>query len=359
MLKGYVIWWLLPKYRGAGTMNQDNEFRKLQVTGGSTIIVSLPKDWVKSNDLKKGDVVSLEELASGDLRLSPLQGPALKQSVTLDCCTFETGLIDLMIGSYLSGADVIKVTCAGSISRKTRANVRDFLRDTRGMEIEHDDEKEIRIVSILNPSELKLQVSINRMYLLIASLVNDAIDVISGEDLELLSDIEDRERQIDSRRLLLERQVAASLQMPSVEKKLAVDRFTAMEHANIARVLERMGDHATRLAMLVRENSKAIKIKDSEMPLSAVPLWAKELKTIVHNMYTKDVSLIHSAKLSLAKLRDEVEAAEGDLWTGRGSAERLISEFRISESVRRLCAYSVNFAEALLNMLMHDKLERV
>ena len=24
------------------------------------------------------------------------------------------------------------------------------------------------------------------------------------------------------------------------------DRFTAMEHANIARVLERMGDHATR-----------------------------------------------------------------------------------------------------------------
>jgi len=340
-------------------VGQDNEFRKLQVTGGSTIIVSLPKDWVKSNDLKKGDVVSLEELASGDLRLSPLQGPALKQSVTLDCCAYETGLIDLMIGSYLSGADVIKITCGGSISRKTRANVRDFLRDTRGMEIEHDDDKEIRIVSILNPSELKLQVSINRMYLLIASLVNDALDVISGEDIELLSDIEDRERQIDARRLLLERQVAASLQMPSVEKKLAVDRFTAMEHANIARVLERMGDHATRLAMLVRENSASIKIKSSELPLNAIPLWAKELKTIVHNMYTRDVALIHSAKLSLAKLRDEVEAAEGDLWTGRGSAERLISEFRISESVRRLCAYSVNFAEALLNMLMHDRLEKV
>ena len=340
-------------------VGQDSEFRKLQVTGGSTIIVSLPKDWVKSNDLKKGDVVNLEELASGDLRLSPLQGPALKQSVTLDCCTYETGLIDLMIGSYLSGADVIRITCGGSISRKTRANVRDFLRDTRGMEIEHDDDNEIRIVSILNPSELKLQVSINRMYLLIASLVNDALDVISGEDLELLSDIEDRERQIDARRLLLERQVAASLQMPSVEKKLAVDRFTAMEHANIARVLERMGDHATRLAMLVRENSNSIKINQSEMPLSAVPLWAKELKTIVHNMYTRDVALIHSAKLSLARLRDDVEAAEGELWTGRGSAERLISEFRISESVRRLCAYSVNFAEALLNMLMHDKLERV
>ena len=100
MLEGYVIWRNLRKYRGASMVNQDNEFRKLQVTGGSTIIVSLPKAWVKSHDLKKGDVVSLEELASGDLRLSPLQGPAMKQSITLDCCAFETGLIDLMIGSY-------------------------------------------------------------------------------------------------------------------------------------------------------------------------------------------------------------------------------------------------------------------
>ena len=101
-----------------------------------------------------------------------------------------------------------------------------------------------------------------------------------------------------------------------------------------------------------------IKIGAEEMPLKAIPKWSKELKTIVHNMYTRDVGLIHSAKLKLAELRDDVESAESDIWTGRGSAERLLCEFRISESVRRLCAYSVNFAEALLNMLMHDRLEK-
>ena len=46
--------------RGRFILSQDTELRKLKVTGGSTIIVSLPKEWVKSNDLKKGDVVSLE-----------------------------------------------------------------------------------------------------------------------------------------------------------------------------------------------------------------------------------------------------------------------------------------------------------
>jgi len=340
-------------------MEQQGAFRKLQLTGGSTVIVSLPKEWVKANNLGKGDLVNIEELASGDLRLSPLQENSTKREIALDCCAIGHGLIDLMIGGYIAGADVIRLTCSSPITRKTRDDVRAFLRDTRGMEIEVDNEKEIRIVSILNPSELRLQVSINRMYILISSLVNDAFDVLSGESIELLSDIDYRERQIDARRLLLERQVAASLQQPYVERKLGIDRFSAMEHANIARVLERMGDHATRLAHLVNENSTVVKIKTKDMPLSAIPVWANNLKTIVHNMYTRDVELIHSAKLALAQLGNDVEEAESELWMGRASAERLLSEFRISESVRRLCAYSVNFAEILLNMLMYQRLQRV
>ena len=340
-------------------MEQQGAFRKLQLTGGSTVIVSLPKEWVKAHNLNKGDLVNIEELASGDLRLSPLQENSTKREIVLDCCVIGDGLIDLMIGSYIAGADVIKLACSSPIKKGTRSEVRAFLRDTRGMEIEVDNEKEIRIVSILNPSELRLQVSINRMYILISSLVNDAFDVLSGESVELLSDLDDRERQIDARRLLLERQVAASLQQPSVERKLGIDRFSAMEHANIARVLERMGDHATRLAHLVNEYSDVIKIKTYDMPLTAIPVWSNHLKTIVHNMYSPDIEVIHSAKIALAQLGNDVEEAESELWTGRASADRLLSEFRISESVRRLCAYSVNFAEILLNMLMYQRLERI
>ena len=53
------------------------------------------------------------------------------------------------------------------------------------------------------------------------------------------------------------------------------------------------------------------------MPLKAIPKWSKEIKTVVHNMYTRDIGLIHSAKLQLAKIRDEVESSESDIWTGR------------------------------------------
>lgn len=337
----------------------DSDYRKLQVTGGSTTIVSLPKEWVSQNQLSKGDVVSIEELSSGDLRISTLQETRNKTSITIDCCQLNNGLVDLMIGAYLSGADIISIVCAKPISRSVRSEIRGFLRDTRGMEIESDQEKEIRIVSLLNPTELKLQVSVNRMYTLISGLVNDSFAVLSEDSSELLVDIEDRERQIDARRLLIERQVAVSLKLPAVEKRLAINRFSAMQHASIARVLERMGDHATRLAILVRENSERIRLKPKDMPLKAIPMFSSGLKELIHNMYTKDISVIHGAKVSLVNIIKDIEANEDELWTGRRSAERLYAEFQISESVRRMCAYAVNFAELLLNMLIHEQLEPV
>ncbi|MDA1168377.1 MAG: AbrB/MazE/SpoVT family DNA-binding domain-containing protein, partial [archaeon] len=65
-------------------MSQDSSFRKLQVTGGSTVIVSLPKSWVEQNKLSKGDVVNLHEMQSGDLKISPISQNSLKSSVSID-----------------------------------------------------------------------------------------------------------------------------------------------------------------------------------------------------------------------------------------------------------------------------------
>ena len=63
----------------------DSEYRKLQVTGGSTMIVSLPRDWVKSNQMKKGDIVYIEELNSGGLHISALQAESSKSRLKKRC----------------------------------------------------------------------------------------------------------------------------------------------------------------------------------------------------------------------------------------------------------------------------------
>lgn len=48
------------------------ENRKIQVTGGSTFILSLPKKWVQKNQIKKGDSVFVREEENGSLSIDTL-----------------------------------------------------------------------------------------------------------------------------------------------------------------------------------------------------------------------------------------------------------------------------------------------
>ncbi|HEY4657072.1 MAG TPA: AbrB/MazE/SpoVT family DNA-binding domain-containing protein, partial [Candidatus Bathyarchaeia archaeon] len=46
------------------------EFRKLQMTGGASYTVSLPKEWVKEQGLKVGDVVAIIRGSDSSLTIS-------------------------------------------------------------------------------------------------------------------------------------------------------------------------------------------------------------------------------------------------------------------------------------------------
>lgn len=47
------------------------EFRKIQFTGRSSYIISLPKKWIKENELKQGDVVPLLINPHGSITVLP------------------------------------------------------------------------------------------------------------------------------------------------------------------------------------------------------------------------------------------------------------------------------------------------
>ena len=50
---------------------QNEEQRKLQVTGGSTFILSLPKEWAIRNELKRGSSMVVREEDDGSLSIAP------------------------------------------------------------------------------------------------------------------------------------------------------------------------------------------------------------------------------------------------------------------------------------------------
>ena len=53
----------------------EQDVRRLQLTGGSTYTMSLPKPWVLTNNLSARDGIRVEWRPTGELSLTPLDVP--------------------------------------------------------------------------------------------------------------------------------------------------------------------------------------------------------------------------------------------------------------------------------------------
>jgi phosphate uptake regulator len=259
------------------------------------------------------------------------------------------------MGIYLSGADRINLRFPVGEERTFRKEIRRFLRNTRGFEIMDESESGAELICLISAAEMPLSASINRMYLQLSSLVRDIVSVLEGDDVELLGDAEERESEVDALLYLVERQVCVALDSHLVATSLKIGRNQAVEHSNLAQSLERMMDHALQMAVLTRLTPKA-GMKSSEPPINQIIMWQKAIKQLMINIRTRDSHEIEESRMSLKQAQNEISDYEETLLENRKLSVDELFFFRISESVRRLCAYARDFGEVLLNLKMYDEM---
>ena len=86
--------------------------RKIVSLGRSSLVISLPKHWVKLNELKKGDVVSLAVQRDRSLTVFPSvkkEKESKEVILHIDADERETLIVRRIIGCYLNGYSGIKV----------------------------------------------------------------------------------------------------------------------------------------------------------------------------------------------------------------------------------------------------------
>jgi phosphate uptake regulator len=109
------------------------EQRKLQVTGGSTFILSLPKEWATKNELKKGSLMVVRTEDDGSLSIAPSSFPKKEKH---DEAFINTSLTDnpdaimrTAISAYLSGYNILHIRAQGQkvLSSKLRNHLKNLL----------------------------------------------------------------------------------------------------------------------------------------------------------------------------------------------------------------------------------------
>ena len=226
------------------------EIRKVQVTGGSSYIITLPKTWVKSYGINKNSTLGVIAQEDGSLLISPniTEEPISKEkSFDVDKIEDPTFLIRNLIGAYIAGYTLIRIKSGDKVPPFIRTGVRKFTQMTIGQEVVEETNNCILIKDLINPSEMPFNNTIKRMHIIVRSMHEDAITALRNKDKALAQDVVSRDNDVDRLHWLVARQHNMVSRDVKLAKKMGT-YGTIVNYFLISKILERIGDHAVRIA---------------------------------------------------------------------------------------------------------------
>ncbi|SDJ57445.1 phosphate signaling complex PhoU family protein [Natronorubrum texcoconense] len=286
------------------------ETRKVQVTGGSTYTVSLPKSWATDNGVSAGTTV--EFYPENDSLLLTPQSETDRQEGTLEITDLEgERLTRAVMTMYVSGFDIIRLE-AGRITTDQRSAIRSATQSLVGVEVLEETTDSVVIQDLLDSAELSIVNAVSRMRLIARSMLEDAVTALVENDDDIAQDVIERDDDVDRLWLVVSRIFRATLRSPRAAEELGVPREDCFDYHSSARQLERVADHAAKISNL-----------------------AFKLDEIPEDVADALVELHGDASDILEKAMDALVAEESEEATRLGHAA-LESVLEIDEHTRRI-----------------------
>ena len=335
---------------------QTEETRKIQLTGKSTYIVSLPKKWVTTMNLKAGSELVILQHSDASLTLTPrnLVRPSKlgEASIVVSQKEDPNTTMRKIVALYLVGYNLIAVKTQNErITSLQRNFIKDMTRKKLvGTEIISDSPNEMKLQVLLSYPELSVESALRRMCLIAVSMHEDSLKALKNMDKELAGNVITLDDEVDRFSLYIIRQLKAAVQSERVLKDIGLSSpRDCLGYRVIAKSVERIADHAVKIA----ENLLSLddKIDDfalekvSEMSLFARSVFDDSIKSLFKKDYLLADSVVMKAK-TIASMEDQATMAiVKKVETVEMSSLRLIME-----SLRRTAEYASDIAEIVLNL---------
>jgi len=233
------------------------EVRKVQLTGGATLIVSLPKEWAKRISLSPGDEVLVVTQPDDTLVIIPRKlgrraGVAAELAINRPTSVEEIERIFMAL--YIGGAETIVIKFSQE-AMGLRKQIKDFIRRrVVDMEIVEEASDRLIVQSMVSATELAVVDVAAKMLRLVGNMLKDLMAGLERDDVNMLRDIIERDDEVDRLYWLMERQLKRAAMSRHVMLELKVDDpRDLVEYVIIAKSIERMADHVCRIAYVSQE----------------------------------------------------------------------------------------------------------
>jgi phosphate uptake regulator len=346
-------------------MGEGEETRKIQFTGKSSYIVSLPKQWIMELGLKQGDQIRMVRKGSSTLELYPPKFESRTQKKEDAVIEIEEGeeassIVRKLISLYFLGFKTIKVKPKnGRLSAHQRNTVKEAVkRMLMGSEIIADSTGGITVQVLVNLLELSVDGAFKRMIHLAKSMSSDAILAVKENNLELAQEVINTDDEVDRFGFYIIRQLKIAIQNEHMLKEMGFrNARNCLGYRLVVKNIERTGDHAAFIAKDLIEFKKPVKKEIlqklqemNEFCLSVLDDSCLALFKEDYYQAEKTITKINEITKFEKKVRDASKSLKDD--------EEIYRVRRMTENIRRVSEYASDIAEIVLNMNIEKTLKK-
>jgi phosphate uptake regulator len=328
------------------------EGRKLQLAGKSTYLVSLPKHWVRHAGLKAGDTLFVESELDGSVSVRPhtVERPVERRKVFDEKAgEAREHLLRKLVGAYTSGFGLIEIRFSPDRAPFVRKVAREFCRLVIGPEVIEEGKSSLVLQDLSDPSELSTEKCLRRMHLTVRAMLEDAVASLRTPDGTLANEVALRNQDVARLYWMVAKQnhLAHWTTLPPGERDRAAVFHT---YRLIAKLIERIGDHAQRIAETHpvaasgRPADPRLMHELDEARISAVALLDQAFTALV----ARDVDAANAAidrKVAHQKL---IDGLSHRVAARRG--EELLAWGTVVDSLGRTAGYATEIAEQAIDL---------
>jgi len=325
--------------------------RRIQKTGGSTFIISLPKNWVVSHGLGAGDTLFFTPRADGSLTVfaeAEGVGDVERRVVEISNDLEIEHLFRRLIAEYIAGYPLLEIRTPARMSARTREVIRSFAQRMIGPEILEETAESVILQDVVGQNPLPIPSVIRRMHQMVRAMQADAMAAFRAHDASIARDVIERDWEVDRLHWFLEKQVTSALRDARILVTLDLTLPECSTYLLASRVLERIADHAVRIAetvtILGKERTPERLVGELDrMAGGAATALADALDSLDSRDIEKANAVIDSAK-QITRQRDHV------LHELTGKRGRLaVGLAYVLESLERSAFYASDLAEIAIN----------
>ena len=334
------------------------ELRRLQMTGGASYTVSLPKDWVKEQGLKVGDVVAVLPRSDSSLTLVPHEKMPAGQdkgseiSLTPQKDQDKEQVLRTIIAEYLAGYDVLRIRFPSFAKPDLRTYLREAARKMFvGSEIIEESKDELIVQCLSSYSDLPAPKVISRMSLIAKLMLRDAVESLKTRDPALSEEIVKRDEEVDRFYLFIIRQLTMAVLNRSLILDIGLaDPRDCLVYRVVSKSLERIADHATTIARISASIESPLPVRLIEEISKASDLTSSVLENALKALSKSDNMVANGSIVSAKKVEGEAEAVMDKLFDFKLNQKTIVAVRLALESLKRISEYSEDVAEMAINL---------